>query len=578
MNCSGLEARRQRWRQTLVNCGLVALTTALVAAVLLIVSWRSGAPVRTVQSPVLAKALETGRQAADDASAAAWAREMDRLARHAYFGSLQFQRRGVLLLVASLLAAFGCLQTAAALDRTLLNPRIFGPPDDGRRRRLVWYAVCVAVVLAAVAHHLLLLVPRTTAPADAVKVTAISLRGRSSAIQQPAPPLADDILARGWTRFRGPYGLGVSAVRRVPVDWDIAVGRNVRWKVPLEQAGFSSPIIWEERVFLTAADARERTVLAFDLVTGKPVWRQAVPYGGGETTLPEVTDDTGYAAPTMVCDGARVFALFGTGDLAAFTLEGEGVWRQHLGAASIDYGLASSPVLAGGLLVIQGDRAEGGLVKALDPATGALRWSLARDGIGPSWSTPVAIPPDGGLLLHAPYVTTLHRVTDGRELWRVDAVGGEIAPSPAWDAGRFFLAQEYARVVAYAADGTNAPSQLWEHFEHLPNVASPVARDGRVWVVTQGGEAACLDGATGEVFWQHTFDEGFYASPVIGGGHLYLVDRRGTVHILETGRFFKPVATLPLGEPTDATPAPGEGYLVFRTSQSLVCVGEPPAD
>ena len=67
----------------------------------------------------------------------------------------------------------------------------------------------------------------------------------------------------------------------------------------------------------------------------------------------------------MACDGARVFALFGTGDLAAFTLEGEGVWRQHLGAASIDYGLASSPVLAGGLLVIQGDRAEGGLVKAL---------------------------------------------------------------------------------------------------------------------------------------------------------------------------------------------------------------------
>jgi outer membrane protein assembly factor BamB len=575
MSCPGREASRQRWRQTLVNCGLVALTTALVAAVLLIVSWRSSAPVRTVQAPVLAKALEAGRQATDDASAAAWAREMDQLARHAYFGSLRFQRRGVLLLVASLLTALGCFQTAVALDRSLPNPRLFAPPGGGRRRRLAWYAVSVALVLAAVVHHLLLLVPRAATPVDAGPVVAISLRARPPG-ETPPPPLADDVLARGWTRFRGPNGLGVAAATRVPVDWDFAVGRNVRWKVPLAQAGFSSPIIWEGRVFLTAADARERAVLAFDLATGAQVWRQTVPYGGGPLPLPAVSDDTGYAAPTMACDGMRVFALFGTGDLAAFTLAGEPVWRQHLGAASIDYGHASSPVLAGGLLVIAGDRAEGGVVKALDPATGAPRWALARDGIGPSWSTPVAIP-DAGLLLHAPYVTTMHRVTDGRELWRVDAVGGEIAPSPAWDAGRFYVAQEYARVVAFAVAGTNAPTQLWEHLEHLPSVASPVAHDGRLWVVTQGGEAVCLDGTTGAPLWEHIFDEGFYASPIIAAGHLYLVDRRGTVHILETGRAFKPVATLPLGEPADATPAPGEGYLIFRTSESLLCVGEAPA-
>jgi outer membrane protein assembly factor BamB len=574
MNCPGLDARRNRWRQTLANCGWVALTTSLVVAVLLIVSWRSSTLKRTVQSPVLARAMNEGRQTAADEAHTAWIREMDRLARHAYFASLQFQRRGLLLLIVSLLAAVGGFQAAAMLGRTLSNPRGFGPPGEGRRRRVAWHLAAVAGVTITVVYHLVQLVPRIPAPTGPATVVVATRREPPSVAEETPPPLADAELERGWTQFRGPRGLGVAAAARVPIDWDLATGKNVRWKVPLDQPGFSSPIVWAGHVYLTTADRTERAVLAFDLATGKLAWRQMVAYGGGSTPLPEVTDDTGYAAPTMACDGARVFALFGTGDLAAFTLAGEPVWQQHLGAAAIDYGHASSPLLVDGHLILQGDRYEGGVVKALDPATGALRWALAR-AVGPSWSTPVSIP-GSGLLLHAPYVTSLHRLADGQELWRVEAVGGEIAPSPAWDAGRFYVAQEYARVVAFAC-GTNAPPEIWEHLDHLPSVASPVARDGLLWVVTHGGEAVCLDGETGKPLWEHLFDKGFYASPVIGEGRLVLVDRQGQVHILETGRAFKRVATCPLGEPSDATPALGAGYLVFRTSSSLLCVGEAPA-
>ncbi len=571
MSCPGMAARRTWWRHVLFRCGLVAGATGLIVAVLLVVSWRSGSLVRTVQSPVMARALADVRRAAQDEAQVAWVREMDRLARHAYFSSRRFQQRGVILLVATLLVSLGCLTGAARLGRALQDPRQFRPAEEGRAKRRVWYMVSVGCVVAIIAMGLWWQLPAKYTDTPAERAIAVPAPVTMPVAVQPSP-VSDDLLEQGWTQFRGPHGLGVAAATNAPIAWNLDTGEGVRWRVPLEQPGFSSPIIWAGKIFLTTADGQERAVLAFDAETGRQAWRRVVAYGGGKTPLPEVTDDTGYAAPTMACDGVRVFALFGTGDLAAFSLDGVPVWQQHLGAASIDYGHASSLLYAGGNLIVQGDRREDGVVKALDPMTGDIRWAVARE-VGPSWSSPVAIPvPEVRLLLHAEHATSLHRLSDGGELWSFDAVGGEIAPSPAWDAGRVFVAQEYGRLVAFPSE-TNTPVALWEYNDHLPNVASPVARDGRVWVAAQSGGAACLDGATGALLWEHFFDEGFYASPVISGRHLYLVDRAGTVQILETGTNFTIVATHVLGEACDATPAVGEGILIFRTAGHLICVG-----
>ena len=568
MSAADQVLRRSRRRQALVRVGLVALVMAAVVASLLLASWRSGGLQRTVQSPVLAAALAEGRRAPADAAQVAWVRDMDRLARHAYFTSLQFQRRGVILLAVSLLAALVCFQWAARLGWTIEDPRRYGTVGGPSRRQWIVSALALLGVVVLTGHHLLQLAPEAP-PRRAIETRAVR-EPPGAARAAPIAPVDDARLAQAWTQFRGPGGRGVAAATNTPAFWNPATGEGIRWQTPLAQPGFSSPIVWEDRVFLTAADERERAVLAFDLMSGAPLWRQVVAYGGGDIPLPTVTDDTGYAAPTPACDGVRVFALFGTGDLAAFTLAGEPVWQQHLGAAAIDYGHASSPVYHGGLLIVQGDRWQGGFVKALDPATGDIRWARARDH-GPSWSTPVIVPgPAGGVLLHAGQATALHRLDDGAERWRFAAVDGEIAPSPAWDAGRVYVAQEYDRLVAFPG-ATNAPAALWEFRERLPNVASPVAADGRVWMVDAAGSATCIEGATGRVLWTHDFDEGFYASPVIGGGRLYLVDRQGTVHVLATGPAFELIASHRLGAPCNATPALGEGWIVFRTAGHLIC-------
>ena len=574
-----MKARRDMWRRTLLRCGLVAVVIGGVVATLLIISGRSGSLIRTVQSPVITHVLEEGRLTPRNEIQVAWARDMDRLARQAYLASRRFQRRGVVLLLVCLGASLICLQGAALLGGTLQDPRRYTASDKGRgMRRAVSMAAISCCVFVMGWHLWRLATVRSLAPSLGAELAAHTGKNGASPPSSPLesslpPPLDDAVLARGWTQFRGPYGLGVAAATNVPLAWDVATGSGIRWKVTIEQPGFSSPVVWDGKVFLTTADKQERAVSAFDLASGVRLWRQVVAYGGGAVPLPEATDDTGYAAPTMACDGVRVFTLFGTGDLAAFTLAGAPVWRQHLGNAAIDYGHASSLLVAGGLLIVQGDRHEDGVVKALDPMTGDLRWALARE-VGPSWSSPVAIPGDEvRLLLHAAHATSLHRLTDGTLLSLFDAVGGEIAPSPAWDAGRIIVAQEYARVVAFSSE-VEDPTALWEFFDCLPSVASPVAWNGRIWVSDQGGGTACLDGATGALQWEHFFDEGCYASPIIAGGHLYLVDRTGNVQILETGSSFKLVATRPLGEACDATPAVGEGYLIFRTAKHLICVAD----
>lgn len=577
MSCPGMDERNWRLRQMLQGCGLVALVFSLVVGVLLLTGEHTGRLEGNLQSPLLRRVLAEGRGASADAEAREWAREMDRLARHSYFSGVRFRQRGMWLLAAGLLSSLAAFQGASRYGLRIPDPRRFGVPDmaatDGRTRR--WLAAGAVVLLAAT-----WLLPRAReivgdaapiVPSHAVP----SLPATNSAAIAPtaASPLADAQLARGWTAFRGPWGLGVAFATNAPVTWDMDSGRGVRWKTPLSEPGFSSPIVWDGRVFVTTADARERAVLAFDLKSGVLVWRQVVPFAGVGTFLPDVSDDTGYAAPTMTTDGVRLFALFGTGDLAAFDMEGRRVWNLHLGAAAIDYGHASSPLYHDGRLLVQCDRSEEGFVRALDPLSGRTLWESARD-VGPSWSSPASIPaPFGGrlLLLHAGHATMAHAFDDGSEAWRCDGVEGEIAPSPAWDAGRLYLAQDHSRLVAFSCDGSE-PSLLWEHDDHLPDVASPVAAHGLVWTATTGGAAACLDGTDGKLLWEHNFDEGFHASPVVSGDRVYLVDRAGVVRIIAAGREFEQLASHKLGESCAATPAIGDGWIVFRTAGHLICV------
>jgi outer membrane protein assembly factor BamB len=169
-------------------------------------------------------------------------------------------------------------------------------------------------------------------------VAAVLVRLNGNALHLAAvPPLkavADP--ASQWSCFRGP-NQGVGAWDNAPIKWDGASGQGVLWKVLLTSSGIGSPVLWGDRLYLTAGDEKERTVIAFDANNGKQLWRQAVPDGAKGLPLPAFSD-TGLALNTPVCDAEGVYALFGTGDLAAFSHDGVPKWQLFLNRPLIGYG------------------------------------------------------------------------------------------------------------------------------------------------------------------------------------------------------------------------------------------------
>src|SRR5260221_1744820 len=134
-----------------------------------------------------------------------------------------------------------------------------------------------------------------------------------------------------WPRFRGPDGSGVSAQGDVPATCDMKTRTNIAWSAEVSMAGFSSPVVWGDRVFLSGGDETKCEVMCFDLASGKLLWESAVPKtAGSPDKKPEVPDQCGMAAGTVATDGRRVYAMFADGDLAAFNFDGRVAWAQLL--------------------------------------------------------------------------------------------------------------------------------------------------------------------------------------------------------------------------------------------------------
>jgi outer membrane protein assembly factor BamB len=330
-------------------------------------------------------------------------------------------------------------------------------------------------------------------------------------------------------------------------------------------------------VFLTAGDATSREVMAFDLETGAPRWTTAIPFGEEPgTALPEVSSDTGFAAATPAADAENVYAVFATGDLAALRHDGTIRWRQSLGVPENPYGHASSLLAHEGMLFVQFDSGHGGRALAIRGNDGTSLWDVERE-VETSWASPLLLPREAGplLVLAAPDTVVAHSLADGSEVWSVEAVSGEVAPSPAVAEGRLFLAQEYSRLVAFDL-ATTPPAMLWEQFDELPSIASPVAGHGTVWIASSTGVVSAHNAATGELRWRHEFGAGFNASPLLAGDTLLLLDLEGALHLLATGPTFELLATLPLGDAAFATPAVLNDRLVVRTKTKLLLIeGDP---
>jgi len=408
----------------------------------------------------------------------------------------------------------------------------------------------------------------------------ISLAGKDSTAQDSVALVTDSIdtpdfptdaeIRINHPSFRGPFGLGINFRTKIPTDWDGASGKNIVWKKPLPLPGLNSPVIWGNNLFIAGANATTRKVFCYNRLNGKLIWAQEVKnIPGSPSSSPKVTNDTGYSASGLCTDGKRVYAIFANGDLVCFDNEGKQLWAKNLGVPNNHYGYASSLQFYKDKLIVQYDNNKSCKLMALSTHTGIEIWSTKREG-QISWSSPIIVPKGKSaeiIVNNSPNVACYNAET-GKEKWKVDCLTGEIGPSPAYGNGMVFVANEYAKMI-----GLKDGKVVWEKYEYLPDVSSPVAYKDFVFFTTSYGDMVCVSQKTGDVIWHNEFDNGFYGSPVVVDGKLYCIDRTGVTVIVQASGEFKLISQPALGEKSDCTPAFSDGMIYVRGHKNLYCIG-----
>lgn len=556
------------------TCVVVAMVAGLVATAictLLIANYfqvRGTAPLDNPQLLALRQQLAAAPEA--DPKLIQQIETLDLLARRAYFSSQAQIKSGAYLLLGSVTVLLVALRLAATFRPRVPQPQAEPSASEywtARARARVAIAIVGGVfVVAALAAALL---TRVDIPTPA---------GETTAVQQEAAVTVPDweTMKKNWPSFRGPGAYGVAVYTTAPTEWDVQSGKNVKWKVEVPLPGRNSPVVWGNRIFLSSATDAVREVYCFDTESGQMLWKRALEkFQGTPDTLPEVGEDTGYAAPTMVAHGDRVFAIFGNGDLACYDFEGNMKWGKNLGVPQNHYGHASSLLAYGSLLFVQYDQAEKAKLFAFDTNDGHEAWTVDRPYI--SWASPVCVQTSFGpqLVLNDEKNVDAYDPVTGKQIWQLECLDGEVAPSPAYGGGMFFVANDYATATAirFSKDSTTPkPEIAWQWDEALPDVSSPVGTDTHFYIATSRGYIMCLDIATGQVAYGQEFDEGFYSSPIVVGDRIYAVDQMGATHIFKTGPTYEAIGSPKLGEETGATPAFMDGRIYFRTEKSLICV------
>jgi len=393
-----------------------------------------------------------------------------------------------------------------------------------------------------------------------------------SAVSSKVTSVSD--MQNNYPSFRGPFGLGIAFQKNIPTSWDGTSGENIKWKIKTPLPGFNSPVIWGNQVLVTGADRNNQSVYCFDLNTGNMVWEHKVSgieRQPGKAIKP--TDDTGFAAPTIATDGNYVLAIFATGDLVCVNLQGKRIWAKNMGIPDNHYGHSSSLLLWENRLFIQFDTNVAGKVIALDAPTGNLIWETPRTS-KISWASPILakIGSQYELVLSSSPDVAAYDPATGKELWKLNCLSGEVGPSPGFGDGMVYAANEYAKLIAIKPG--NPPTTVWESNEYLPEVSSPVAIDGLLFIATSYGVIACFDTGSGEFLWEYEADQGFYASPVIVDGKVYFLDVDGKMHIFSIDKTMKLIGEPEVGERTVSTPAFAQGKIILRGFDNLYCIGK----
>ena len=416
-----------------------------------------------------------------------------------------------------------------------------------------------------------------------------------------------------WAQWRGPDGQGIAGDPGVPLEWSPT--KNVLWKTAIPGRGYSSPVVWGDRIFLTTAIEgdvvpgakgvkhvmegqefahpdgvgadRQHTfkVVALDATSGRILWEKTA----WEGTPYDTRHRRGsFAAPTPVSDGTLVYAYFGAEGLYTYDFQGNLKWSWKTGGiASFGVGVGTSPVLYQGILIVQCDEDNGekSFIVGLERKTGKEVWRTTRN-VEVSWATPILVKSGGRdeLVTAGSQAIIGYEPKSGRELWRMKGLASNAVPSPVAGDGIVVVSAGYPVKIAVAVrpggsgDVTETDRVLWKYDKGTAYVPSPILVDGLVYLVTDKGLISCLDAKTGKVHYEGgrpPAGASYMASPVAVAGHLLLSSMDGDTVVLKAGTTHEIVRSNPLGEPIAASPAVVAGRLYIRGEHHLFAIGTP---
>ena len=362
-----------------------------------------------------------------------------------------------------------------------------------------------------------------------------------------------------WLNFRGADGTAPAGP---------GPGAAIKWKAPLPGRGLGSPIIVGDRVFVSGSDGpqqRRLHVSCFSTTTGEKLWERVL-QATGRTMCHE---KTAVAAPTMASDGQRVFALYSSNDLFAFDLDGNLLWLRGLTLdypnASNSLGMAASPIVVGGVLVVPSENDSESFTAGIDVRTGRNLWKLDRPKLA-NWTSPVAF--QGAALLQSGKGLTAVDPATGSILWNYTD-GASTIPSSAVGGESIFV-PSHGLTSLKPKSGQPEPEQQWRVEQINPGTASPIVLGGRVYAINNAGILNQADPATGERGFRLRLEGPFSGSPVGAGTFLYVINEKGRLQIVDTTPEDGSIAkTIDLGETVLCTPSLSDGALFVRSDSTL---------
>jgi len=389
--------------------------------------------------------------------------------------------------------------------------------------------------------------------------------------------------AADWPQFRGPAGDGHYDGPKLPTKW--GPDTNVAWKTPIPGLGWSSPIIWKGKIYLTTAVEEKGSyslrALCLDAKTGKIDWSKEV-FKEDTATAPKIHNKNSHASSSPITDGERLYVHFGHMGTAALTLDGKQiVWKNDKLKYKPVHGNGGSPILVDDKLVFNCDGGDVQFIVALDKKTGNIAWKTDRKGgysKGFSFSTPHLITAGKEKLIVSPAsgMVAAYDPAKGTEVWRVKYDGYSLIPKPVFAGGLVYVATGYNTPSLHAikpegkGDITGS-SIAWSVKRAVPHTPSLLHHGNELYMVSDGGLATCMDAKSGEVLWSERVKGNYSASPTFADGKIFLTSEDGKGTVLAAGREFKVLEENELGERTFAAFAAADGSLFVRTDKQLYC-------